>query len=220
MPLDLFVFAPAALLCASRSKYTGRGCGVPNLVQRTMIGFALCAVWVHVARTARTDKQPPGVVFSGVKNSATGRRHDSPSRFAQNLPVGFAVVFCHVLPARSRQRAIPLRLLLEPAGPQRSILPRHGQRQLLRRIRRRVQDDHEPHCHTETEMSSGGDMTDPVNDLNDAYAVIPTSAELRGPPPDWWAVTANCVPVWHFAPDANHSSVRRRSGGGGPGGGE
>ena len=60
-------------------------------------------------------------------------------------------------------------------------------------------------------MSSGGDMTDPANDLNDAYAVIPTPAELRGPPPDWWTVTANCVPVWHFAPDANYSSVRRRS---------
>ena len=30
---------------------------------------------------------------------------------------------------------------------------------------------------------------DPANDPNDAYAVIPTPAELRGPPTDWWIVT-------------------------------
>ena len=30
---------------------------------------------------------------------------------------------------------------------------------------------------------------DPADDPNDAYAVIPTPAELRGPPTDWWTVT-------------------------------
>ena len=32
---------------------------------------------------------------------------------------------------------------------------------------------------------------DPANDPNDAYAVIQTPAELRGPPVDWWTVTHN-----------------------------
>ena len=39
---------------------------------------------------------------------------------------------------------------------------------------------------------------DPANDPNEAYAVIPTPAKLRGPPTDWWTVTHNGVPVWHF----------------------
>jgi hypothetical protein len=39
---------------------------------------------------------------------------------------------------------------------------------------------------------------DPANDPNDAYAVIPMPAKLRGPPTDWWAVTHNGVPVWFF----------------------
>jgi hypothetical protein len=39
---------------------------------------------------------------------------------------------------------------------------------------------------------------DPANDPNEAYAVIPTPAKLRGPPKDWWTVTHNGVPVWHF----------------------
>jgi hypothetical protein len=39
---------------------------------------------------------------------------------------------------------------------------------------------------------------DPANDPNDAYAVSPIPAKLRGPPTDWWAVTHNGVPVWFF----------------------
>jgi hypothetical protein len=38
--------------------------------------------------------------------------------------------------------------------------------------------------------------------LKDAYAVIPTSAESRGPPTNWWTVTANGIPIWHFPPIA------------------
>ena len=40
-----------------------------------------------------------------------------------------------------------------------------------------------------------------ADDPNDAYAVIPTPAELRGPPVDWWTVTHHGVPVWHYPPD-------------------
>ena len=39
---------------------------------------------------------------------------------------------------------------------------------------------------------------DPKNDPNEAYAVIPMPARLRGPPTDRWAVTHNGIPVWFF----------------------
>ena len=49
---------------------------------------------------------------------------------------------------------------------------------------------------------------DPANDPNEAYAVIPMPARLRGPPTDWWAVTHNGVPVWFFPP--NHRDLAER----------
>jgi hypothetical protein len=48
----------------------------------------------------------------------------------------------------------------------------------------------------------------PIPPTNDAYVAIPTPAELRGPPTDWWTVTANGVPVWHFPP--NHRGLAER----------
>ena len=42
---------------------------------------------------------------------------------------------------------------------------------------------------------------DPTNDPNEAYAVNPTPAKLRGPPTDWWCVTKYGVPVWFFPAD-------------------
>jgi hypothetical protein len=49
---------------------------------------------------------------------------------------------------------------------------------------------------------------DPAIDPNEAYAVIPTPAELRGPPTDWWTVTHNGVPVWHYPPDKRDLAER------------
>ena len=49
---------------------------------------------------------------------------------------------------------------------------------------------------------------DPARDPNDAYAVIPTPAELCGPPPDWWTVTRNGGPVRHFPPDKRDLAER------------
>ena len=49
---------------------------------------------------------------------------------------------------------------------------------------------------------------DPANDPNDACAVIPTPAELRGPPTDWWTVTRHGEPVWFFPPGARHLATR------------
>ena len=49
---------------------------------------------------------------------------------------------------------------------------------------------------------------DPANDPNDAYAVVPMRARLRGPPTDWWTVMHNGVPVWFFP--ANHRDVAER----------
>ena len=43
---------------------------------------------------------------------------------------------------------------------------------------------------------------------NDAYAVIPTPAELRGPPTDSWTVTRYGKPVWHFPPDKRDLAER------------
>ena len=49
---------------------------------------------------------------------------------------------------------------------------------------------------------------DPANDPNEAYAVIPTPVELRGPPVDRWTVTRNGVPVWHYPPDKRDLAER------------
>jgi hypothetical protein len=49
---------------------------------------------------------------------------------------------------------------------------------------------------------------DPAADPNDAYAVIATPAELQGPPTDWWTVTSQGVPVWHFPPDRHDLAER------------
>jgi hypothetical protein len=38
--------------------------------------------------------------------------------------------------------------------------------------------------------------------------VIPTPAKLRGPPTDWWTVTHNGVPVWHYPPDKRDLAER------------
>jgi hypothetical protein len=48
---------------------------------------------------------------------------------------------------------------------------------------------------------------DPDNDLNEAYAVIPMPAELRGPA-DWWTVTRTGVPVRHYSPQAHDLAMR------------
>jgi len=48
---------------------------------------------------------------------------------------------------------------------------------------------------------------DPNNDPNEAYAVIPMPAELRGPA-DWWTVTHNGVPVRHYPPQAHDLAER------------
>ena len=52
---------------------------------------------------------------------------------------------------------------------------------------------------------------DPDNDLNEAYAVIPMPAELRGAA-DWWAgwwtVTRNGKPVRHYPPQARDLAER------------
>ena len=49
---------------------------------------------------------------------------------------------------------------------------------------------------------------DPANDPNEAYAVIPMPAKLRGPPTGWWTVTHNGVPVWHFPWDKRDLAER------------
>jgi hypothetical protein len=41
---------------------------------------------------------------------------------------------------------------------------------------------------------------DPDCDPKDVYEVKPVPPELRGPPTDWWMVTANGKPVHFFAP--------------------
>ena len=52
---------------------------------------------------------------------------------------------------------------------------------------------------------------DPDNDPNEAYAVIPMPAELRGAD-DWWAgwwtVTCNGVPVRHYPQQARDLAER------------
>jgi hypothetical protein len=53
---------------------------------------------------------------------------------------------------------------------------------------------------------------DPANDPNDAYAVISTPAELRGPPTDWWTATRHGEPVRHFPPTARDRAGRHRFG--------
>ena len=51
---------------------------------------------------------------------------------------------------------------------------------------------------------------DSANDQSDAYALISTPAELRGPPVDRCTVTRNGVPVWHFPPNARDRADRFR----------
>lgn len=41
----------------------------------------------------------------------------------------------------------------------------------------------------------------PECDPNAAYEVVPMKHESHGPPPGWWTVTCNGIPVYHFAPD-------------------
>lgn len=38
----------------------------------------------------------------------------------------------------------------------------------------------------------------PDRDPNEAYEVVPMKAEPYGPPPTWWTVTCNGIPVHHF----------------------
>jgi hypothetical protein len=47
------------------------------------------------------------------------------------------------------------------------------------------------------------------HDPNEAYAVIPMPAELRGQAfRDWWTVTRNGVPVRHYPPQAHDLAER------------
>lgn len=41
----------------------------------------------------------------------------------------------------------------------------------------------------------------PDHDPNEAYEVVPIKREPHGPPPTWWSVTCNGIPVYHFTPD-------------------
>jgi hypothetical protein len=45
-------------------------------------------------------------------------------------------------------------------------------------------------------------------DPNEAYELMPTPAELRGPPTDWFMVTCNGIPVKFFPPESRHLAER------------
>jgi hypothetical protein len=49
---------------------------------------------------------------------------------------------------------------------------------------------------------------DPDNDPNEAYEVKNVPAEMGSPPPDWWMVTSNGIPVYFFSPDTKSSAER------------
>lgn len=48
----------------------------------------------------------------------------------------------------------------------------------------------------------------PDRDPNEAYEVVPMKAEVHGPPPTWWTVTCNGIPVYHFTPDSRADAQR------------
>ena len=46
------------------------------------------------------------------------------------------------------------------------------------------------------------------DDSNEAYEVAPTKPRPHGLPSDWWTVTRNGIPVWHFSPENEHLARR------------
>ena len=44
------------------------------------------------------------------------------------------------------------------------------------------------------------------NDPNEAYDIVPCDR-----PPDWWTVTCNGIPVYHFAPERRDLAERYAS---------
>lgn len=48
----------------------------------------------------------------------------------------------------------------------------------------------------------------PECDPNEAYEVVPMKPAAHGPPPTWWTVTCNGIPVHHFTPATRASADR------------
>jgi hypothetical protein len=48
----------------------------------------------------------------------------------------------------------------------------------------------------------------PELDRNEAYDVVPMEPSPHGPPPTWWTVTCNGIPVYHFSPDRRAAAER------------
>jgi len=48
----------------------------------------------------------------------------------------------------------------------------------------------------------------PDHDPDEAYDVVPMKQEPHGPPADWWTVTCNGIPVYHFSPSAKDRAER------------
>lgn len=48
----------------------------------------------------------------------------------------------------------------------------------------------------------------PHHDPNEAYEVVPMQPGPHGPPPTWWTVTCNGIPVYHFTPEARGVAER------------
>jgi hypothetical protein len=48
----------------------------------------------------------------------------------------------------------------------------------------------------------------PDPDPNEAYEVVPMKVGPHGPPPGWWTVTRNGIPVMHFSPENKPAAER------------
>jgi hypothetical protein len=48
----------------------------------------------------------------------------------------------------------------------------------------------------------------PELDRNEAYDLAPMEPRPHGPPPTWWTVTCNGIPVYHFASDRRAAAER------------
>jgi hypothetical protein len=48
----------------------------------------------------------------------------------------------------------------------------------------------------------------PEDDPNEAYEVVPAKQEPHEPPPGWWTVTCNGIPVRHFSPGRKAEAER------------
>lgn len=48
----------------------------------------------------------------------------------------------------------------------------------------------------------------PDCDPSEAYEVVPMVPSRHGPPPTWWTVRCNGIPVYHFAPDRRAEAER------------